>query len=197
MTAASLQRVLGRQDLLYGKLVQQCLRIVYGLRFSLVLVVAHDDPAAEFAVFGQLLVFVADVVIGSIVLLRAVKRIADVLDAGNHPKVLVDGKAGQADHLPSLVQPLRVIPVLVLFASQNPFGIEHVGIPLELLGRIVAVVIYAAADVRPTDFLIGEVEQVIKHNIVAHASSIGASALVVQGFESGYRYERWIIRESY
>lgn len=119
MTAASLQRVLGRRDLLYGKLVQQCLRIVYGLRFSLVLVVAHDDPAAEFAVFGQLLVFVADVVIGSIVLLRAVKRIADVLDAGNHPKVLVDGKAGQADHLPSLVQPLRVIPVLVLRARTH------------------------------------------------------------------------------
>lgn len=129
----------------------------------------------------------------AIVLLRAVKRIADMLDAGNHPKVLVDGKTGQTDHLPSLVQPLRVIPVLVLFASQNPFGIEHVGIPLELLGRIVAVVIYAAADLRPADFLIGEVEQVIKHNIITCASSIDASALVAQGFESGYRYKSWII----
>ena len=64
-------------------------------------------------------------------------------------------------------------------------------------GGIVAVVIYAAADMRPTDFLIGEVEQVIKHNIITHASSIDASALVAQGFESGYRYKSWIIRESY
>ena len=28
---------------------------------------------------------------------------------------------------------------------------------------------------RPTDFLIGEVEQIIEHNIVTHASSTGAS----------------------
>lgn len=127
MTAASLQRVLGRQDLLYRKLVQQCLRIVYGLRFSLVLVVAHDDPAAEFAVFGQFLAFVTDVVLGSIVFLRAVKRVADALDAGEHPKILVNRKTGQTDHVPSPVQVLRAPPVLVLLAGQDPFSINMSG----------------------------------------------------------------------
>lgn len=160
-------------------------------------VISHDDSAAEFAVFWQFLAFVADVVLGSIVFLRAVKRVADALDAGEHPKILVNRKTGQTDHVPSPVQVLRAPPVLVLLAGQDPFSIEHVGVLLELLGGIVSVIFRAAADLRPADFLIGEVEQVIKHNIITRASSIDASALVAQGFESGYRYKSWIIRESY
>lgn len=117
MAVVSPQRFLGRRDLLYGKLVQQCLRIVYGLCLSLVLVVSHDDSAVEFAVFGQFLAFVSNVVLGSVVFLRAVKRVADALDAGERPKVLVDWKTGQADHVPSLVQVLRVPPAVALLAG--------------------------------------------------------------------------------
>ena len=197
MAVASPQRVLGRQNLLYRKLIQQVLRKVYGLRLSLALVVSHDDSAAEFAVFWQFLAFVADVMLCFIVFLRAVERVADALDAGEHPKILVNRKTGQTNHVPSLVQVLRVPPVFVLLTGQDPCGIELVGVSIELLGRIVPVIIRAAANLRPANFLIGEVEQVIKHNIVTHALSICASALIVQGFEIGYRHKNWIIRGSY
>ena len=79
MAVASPQRVLGRQNFLYGKLIQQVLRKVYGLRLSLALVVSHDDSAAEFAVFWQFLAFVADVMLCFIVFLRAVERIKNLV----------------------------------------------------------------------------------------------------------------------
>lgn len=167
------------------------------MRLSLNLLVAHDDSAAEFAVFGKFLAFVADVAPVSVGFFRAVNRVADALDAGEHPKVLVDWKAGQADYVLSLCRCSVSLPSSFFFAGQDPCAIEHVRVSLELLGGIVAVIFRAAADLRPADFLIGEVKQIIKHNIVTRASSIDASALVAQGFESGYRYKSWIIRESY
>lgn len=147
------------------------------MRLSLNLLVAHDDSAAEFAVFGQFLAFVTDVVLGSIVFLRAVKRVADALDAGEHPKILVNRKTGQTDHVPSLVQVLRVPPAVALLAGQQPLGVELVRVVHEHINGIGAREMHDKADFRTADLLVREVKQIIERDIVAHTSDYRLRAI--------------------
>lgn len=66
--------------------------MVYRLCFPLNLVVAHDGPAIEFAVFRQFLAFVASVIFGFVVFLRALQRIVYAFDTSEYPEIIIDRK---------------------------------------------------------------------------------------------------------
>ena len=54
--------------------------------------VAHDGPAIEFAVFRQFLAFVASVIFGFVVFLRALQRIVYAFDTSEYPEIIIDRK---------------------------------------------------------------------------------------------------------
>lgn len=124
---------------------------------------AHDDSAVEFAVFGQFLSLVADIV-GVVVFalfLWAFQWVPDTLEACEPPEVVVFWKTYQADHVLPLVQVLRIFPVVVPFSGQKPIGVELIGVSPEHLDGFGAIVVGHETDFRPADLLVSEVKQVI------------------------------------
>lgn len=130
--------------------------------------IAKDDPPVEFAIFGQFLALIANVIVGAVILSRSIKRTADVLNAREQPKILVVGETHQADYALSLVQMLRVLPAVALLAGQQPLGVELVRVVHEHIDGIGLREMHDETDFRTADLLVREVKQIIEHDIVAH-----------------------------
>lgn len=135
--------------------------MLYGLLRAFV--VAHDDSAVEFTVFGQFLALVADIVwvIAFVLFLWVFQWVPDTLETCEHPEVVVFWKTYQANHVIPLVQVLRIFPVVVPHSGQKPIGVELIGVSLEHLDGFGAIVVGHETDFRPADLLVSEVEQVI------------------------------------
>lgn len=131
--------------------------MLYGLLRAFV--VAHDDSAVEFAVFGQFLSLVADIV--GVVVFALFQWVPDTLETCEPPEVVVFWKTYQADHVIPLVQVFRIFPVVVPFSGQKPIGVELIGFSPEHRDGFGAIVVGHETDFRLADLLVSEVEQVI------------------------------------